>query len=376
MKKVNTEPYISTYLHSKGRRLGLPIGGNFELTARCNFNCPMCYVHLQNDDIEAQGKELTAQQWIDLAREAKDKGMVFALLTGGEPFVRKDFFEIYEAMKDMGLLISINTNGSMLKGEIRRKLIENPPFRINVSLYGGCTETYKNMCGQPAFDEVVENIRAIKEAGIDIRLNVSITPYNQQDIEKIYAISQELGVHVKAASYMYPSIRVNGGKYGYGDRLSPQEAAKCSARWDMVRFTEEEFAIRAENMKNMIAVEEPDCPTEMVEGVKCRAGSSSFWMTWDGRMLPCGMMPHPVAYPLEVGFDTAWKEIIEKTARIRTPAQCTTCPKRPLCPVCAAVTITETGDFEGVPTYVCQQTEETVNAIWQAYQERKAKNEN
>ena len=376
MKKVNTEPYISTYLHNKGRRLGLPIGGNFELTARCNFDCPMCYVHLKNDDIKAQGKELTAQQWIDLARAAKDKGMVFALITGGEPFVRKDFFEIYEAMKDMGLLVSINSNGSMLKGEIRRKLIENPPFRINVSLYGGCTETYKNMCGQAAFDEVVENIRAIKEAGIDIRLNVSITPYNQQDIEKIFAISQELGVHAKAASYMYPSIRVNGGKYGYGDRLSPQEAAKCSARWDMARFTEEEFAIRAENMKNMIAVDEPDCPTELVEGVKCRAGSSAFWMTWDGRMLPCGMMPGPVAYPLEMGFDAAWKEITEKTAQIRTPSQCTTCPKRPLCPVCAAVTITETGDFEGVPTYVCRQTEETVNAVWQAYQERKAKNEN
>ena len=376
MKKANTEPYVSTYLHSKGRRLGLPIGGNFELTARCNFNCPMCYVHLQNNDIAAQGKELTAQQWIDIARAAKEKGMVFALLTGGEPFVRKDFFEIYDAMKAMGLMVSINSNGSLLKGEVLKKLIENPPFRINVSLYGGCTETYRTMCGQAAFDEVVANIRAVKEAGIDIRLNLSITPYNQQDIEKIYAVSQELGVHVKATSYMYPSIRVNGGKYGYGDRLSPQEAAKCSVRWDLVRFTEEEFATRAENMKNMIAAEEPDCPSEMVEGVKCRAGSSSFWMTWDGRMLPCGMMPAPAAYPLEVGFDAAWKEIIEKTARIRTPAQCTACPKRPLCPVCAAVTVTETGDFEGVPTYVCQQTDETIKAMWEALQERKSADEN
>ena len=220
MKKVNTEPYISTYLHSKGRKLGLPIGGNFELTARCNFNCPMCYVHLSNDDIEAMGKELTARQWIDIAKAAKDRGMVFVLLTGGEPFVRKDFFEIYDAMKEMGLMISINTNGSMLAGEIRRRLIENPPFRINVSLYGGCTETYKNMCGQAAFDEVLENIRAIKEAGIDIRLNLSITPYNKDDIEKIYQISKELDVHITATSSMYPSIRVNGGKYGYGSRHS------------------------------------------------------------------------------------------------------------------------------------------------------------
>ncbi len=376
MKKVNTEPYIATYLHSKGRRLKLPIGGNFELTARCNFDCPMCYVHLKNDDIQAQGKELTARQWVDIARQAKDMGMVFVLLTGGEPFVRKDFFEIYDAMKEMGLMISINTNGSMLSGEILRKLIENPPFRINVSLYGGCTETYKNMCGQAAFDKVIENIRAVKEAGIDIRLNVSITPYNQQDIEKIYAISQELGLHAKASSYMYPSIRVNGGQYGHGDRLSPLEAARCSVRWDKQRFTEEEFMLRAENMKNLIAVDEPDCPADLDEGVGCRAGSSSFWMTWDGRMLPCGMMPGPAAYPLEDGFESAWKTIVEKTAEIRIPPQCTACPKRPVCPVCAAVCVTETGHFDGVPSYVCQQTEATIQETWKAYQERKTEDEN
>lgn len=375
MKKRNTEPYIATYLHSKGRQLGLPIGGNFELTARCNFNCPMCYVHLKKEDIEAQGKELTAEQWIDLARSAKDRGMIFALLTGGEPFVRKDFFEIYDAMKEMGIMISINTNGSMLSGEIRRKLIENPPFRINVSLYGGCTETYKNMCGQEAFDTVVENIRAIKEAGIDIRLNLSITQYNQKDLEKIYQISQELGVHVKASSYMYPSIRVNGGKYGYGNRLSPFEAARCSVRWDKMRFTDDEFEIRAKNMKEFIAVEEPECPADMDEGVGCRAGSSAFWLTWDGRMLPCGMMPYPVAYPLENGFDAAWDLIKKETSKIRIPSKCTVCPKRPVCPVCAAVCVTETGRFDGVPDYVCEQTDETIRATWKAYQERKKENE-
>ena len=359
-KKVNTEPYIATYLHSKGRRMGLPIGGNFELTARCNFNCPMCYVHLSNDDVAAQGKELTAQQWIDLAREAKDKGMVFALLTGGEPFVRKDFFEIYDAMKEMGLMISINTNGSMLKGEIRRKLIENPPFRINVSLYGGCTETYKNMCGQAAFDEVVENIRAIKEAGIDIRLNVSITPYNQQDIEKIYAISQELGVHVKASSYMYPSIRVNGEQYGCNDRLSPTESAEWSVEWDLLRFTEEDFQMRAKNMANLVKVDETECSIDIEEGVKCRAGRSSFWLTWDGVMRPCGMMPGPNVYPLEVGFDKAWETLLAVTKQITTSAKCSNCEKKEVCGVCAAVCMAETGQFNGTPSYMCERTEEII----------------
>ena len=91
--------------------------------------------------MKATGREeLTARQWLDIAKAARDKGMIFALLTGGEPLVRKDFFEIYDGMREMGLLISINSNGSMLKGEILERFLENPPFRFNISLYGGSNE--------------------------------------------------------------------------------------------------------------------------------------------------------------------------------------------------------------------------------------------
>ena len=320
IQRKQSEPYLSRYLHNKGAKLGLPISGTFELTARCNFDCPMCYVHLKQEDIDAQGRELTTQQWIDLAQKASDAGMVFALLTGGEPFVRKDFFEIYHAMKKMGLMISINSNGSMLSGEVRRKLIEDPPFRINISLYGGSSDTYCQMCGKPAYDQVIENIAALKEAGVDVRLNVSITPYNRQDLEAICCKAEELGVHVKLASYMYPSIRVNGGRYGYGDRLSPEAAADASVEWDSLRFDEETFAQRANAMHRYALVEESECAVDLDEGVGCRAGRTAFWMTWDGRMLPCGMMPYPVAYPLEDGFEAAWKQIREETAKLRMPA--------------------------------------------------------
>lgn len=375
MNPRNTEPYLSSYLHSKGARLGLPISGTFELTARCNFNCPMCYVHLKQEDIDAQGRELTTQQWIDLAQKARDRGMVFALLTGGEPFVRKDFFEIYSALKDMGVLVSINSNGSMLEGEIRQKLLENPPFRINVSLYGGCEETYRNMCGQNSFQRVVSNIRALKEGGIDVRLNLSITPYNQQDIEKIYAISRELGVHVKGTSYMYPPIRVNGQQFGIGNRLSAEEAAKCGVRWDQLRFTQEEFTERAHAVKKLQAVEIGECSMDLDEGVSCRAGSTSFWMTWDGRMMPCGMMPWPVAHPLEDGFDAAWDTIRQETKKLRLPAKCGACPKRKVCALCAAVCVTETGAYDQVPDYVCRMTDALIEETWNAYKERNPSNE-
>ena len=363
----STEPAMSAYLHARGAEKGLPIGGNFELTARCNFRCPMCYVHLSGDEIAARGQELTAQQWISLARQARDEGLIFALLTGGEPFVRKDFFEIYDAMKDLGLMISINSNGSLLGGEVRERLLENPPFRMNISLYGGSQETYRSMCGNESFEQVVGNIRALKQGGVDVRLNVSITPYNRQDLEQIYHMAHELETPVKASAYMYPPIRVDGN---CGHRLGAEEAAKCSVEWDALRLPPEEFAQRAENMKKYSCVDRRECGLDVDTGVNCRAGGTSFWLTWDGRMLPCGMMPGPVVLPLETGFRQAWQDLRRQTAQIRMPTQCMICPKKDVCSVCAAVTVAETGKFDGVPEYVCRMTEETVRQTWKTYEER------
>ena len=372
MKKTNTEAYMATYLHRKGRDLGLPIGGNFELTARCNFNCPMCYVHMTPEQLKATGREeLTAKQWLDIAKAARDKGMVFVLLTGGEPLVRKDFFEIYDGMREMGLLISINTNGSMLKGEILERFLENPPFRFNISLYGGSNETYRNMCGLPAYDDVKENIRRLRQAGVEVSLNLSITPWNRQDLQKIHDDAVELDVNVKGSSYMYPSVRVNGEQYGCGNRLSVEESAACALEWDRIRYSEEEFYRRAEGIVNMVDIQPEGCPMEEGEGVRCRAGSTSFWMTWDGKMTPCGMMTTPVVYPLEVGFDAAWEELKEKTAAIRTPGKCVDCRYKDLCGVCAAVCFTETGRFDAVPEYVCRRAEALVEANRAAMEERK-----
>ena len=364
----STEPALSAYLHAKGASLGIPVGGNFELTARCNFDCPMCYIHLSNEEVEARGKELTAQQWISIAEQARDRGLMFALLTGGEPLVRKDFFEIYGAMKELGLLVSVNSNGSTLQGENLQQLIEDPPQRINVSLYGGCPETYRTMCGNDAFDRVVSNIREMKRAGIDVRINVSLTPYNDQDLEKIYAISKDLNTVIKVSSYMYPPIRVHGD---CGHRLSAEAAAEAAVQWDRMRLSKEQFAEHAAAYRNLVAVEQRECSADPDTGVGCRAGSTAFWMTWDGRMLPCGMMPGPETYPLEVGFDAAWDELRSRTAQLPNPAKCSGCKYRNLCSVCSAVCVTETGRFDGVPEYVCRMTEETVRRTCQADSERK-----
>lgn len=374
MKKTSTEPYLSTYLHTKGKKLGIPVAGNFELTARCNFNCPMCYVHMTPEQLKASGREeLTAQQWLDITGAAKEKGMLFALLTGGEPMVRKDFFEIYDGMREMGLLISVNSNGSMLQGEILERFLKTPPFRFNISLYGGSNETYRKMCGIPAYDRVKESIRILRQNGVEVSLNLSITPFNKEDLPQIYADAVELDVNVRASSYMYPSVRVNGENYGCGNRLSCEESAKYSVAWDALRLPEEDFMSRAEALMRLEGTEQEGCPLEEGEGVRCRAGSTSFWMTWDGKMLPCGMMTAPAVKPLEIGFDAAWEQLRAETAKIRTPGKCVGCDYKEICGACAAVYYTETGRFDGVPEYVCQRAKQIVKQTQAVYEERKRK---
>ena len=109
------------------------------------------------------------------------------------------------------------------------------------------------------------------------------------------------------------------------------------------------------------------------EGVRCRAGSTSFWLTWDGKMLPCGMMAEPEAYPLEVGFDAAWDQIRAATAQIRTPAKCISCAQKEVCGMCPSVCYGETGRFDGVPEYLCRKAEEMVRLAGEQLTERNQK---
>ena len=117
---------VRKYFYLKAARDRRPIGGTFELTPCCNMNCAMCYIRTTEGEMRKMGQLLTAAQWIDLGKQCVEQGMLFLLLTGGEPMVRKDFFEIYDGMREMGLLISVNSNGSMLQGEILERFLKNP----------------------------------------------------------------------------------------------------------------------------------------------------------------------------------------------------------------------------------------------------------
>ena len=116
---------------------------------------------------------------------------------------------------------------------------------------------------------------------------------------------------------------------------------------------------------------EEECERTPDEKMGCMAGRSSFWMTWDGRMTPCGMMNEPVARPFEIGFSDAWKLIYQATDEILLPSECKNCKKRFACMMCGALTIAEGGGCSyKKPEYLCRQTEVFLEEMEKEYQKR------
>ena len=348
------EPMLSKYLHAKGRALRLPISGTFELTPRCNFHCKMCYVHLTAVEQRRRGTELSAERWLALAEEAKRAGTVFLLLTGGEPLLRPDFPEIYREIQKMGFVLSLNTNGYLLQGELRELLLSAPPSRVNISLYGADNATYERLCGVPAYDRVSENIRALRAAGVDVRVTMSLTPENCGDLSRVLDEAKAVGAHAVAASYMFPPLRAHPERVGENFRLSAEEAGRFSAEFSRRSLDAATFARHAEALLAGAAVErdEDDCAPTEGEGLGCRAGTTSFWLTWDGKLLPCGQMTEPAVECRSLA--AAWDELRGRVARLRLPPACTGCAVRNACQVCAAKCLCETGHVDGKPDYVCR----------------------
>ena len=151
--------------------------------------------------------------------------------------------------------------------------------------------------------------------------------------------------------------------------FAAEEAAVASD--EVTGFTDEDFAVRADNIIHLAGREQEGCPLEEGEGISCRAGSTTFWVTWDGKMTPCGMMTAPVVYPARDGFGAAWDALRAETAALRMPVECTACDHKDVCSACAAVCFTETGRFDGVPTYICEKTREMVRITREHYEEIK-----
>jgi len=378
MIRIPVEAPVTEYLHSKAARLGIPLSGTFELTPCCNMACKMCYVRMTKEEQESITPLHSAEEWLALGREARDHGMLYLLLTGGEPFLHPDFRQIFQGLHRMGLLLSINSNGTLIDKETVAWLKETPPNRINITLYGASDETYAHLCGNPkGFTQTVRAIHLLKKAGISVRINCSLTPHNAADAEGIFAFAKENGLLIQGTSYMFPPLRRDETMVGQNDRFTPYEAAYYSAKIACLQNGEDWFLARLEKGLPPIPGDLDDCADleGTGEGIRCRAGKCSFWVTWTGEFMACGMMPESSQNVFDVGVQKAWENARSCAGAIRLPAKCAVCPARDNCKACAAMVYTESGNYHTVPEYRCAMTQAYPEACLQLADEIRGRKE-
>ncbi len=337
----------------------IPLIGAFELTARCNLSCNLCFIRRDAADSDSAALESNATDWIELAEQARRAGMLFLLLTGGEPLLRPDFRDIYTALSRMGFIITLYTNATLIDERAGREFARLPPAKAVVTLYGASAETYGRVCGNPgAFAKAIAGIRRLVAAGVHTRVRATIGKDNAGDLDALERLAFELtGVPgIETSMLLTPPVR-GACTRAIERRLSPEELMALEFRGGAAEpdpGVEGEAASesRISGAIDRRQAESPDYAA--LPPMYCSGGRSSFWIGWDGRMLPCALMDRPFSLPFSEGFAPAWQRLAVETDLIPGAAECGRCEHREHCAVCPGRLQAETGSFTTVAPYLCE----------------------
>lgn len=317
----------------------------------------MCYIRLSRQELSQKGRLLTADEWLSLASQMQQAGTLFVLLTGGEPLLYPDFRKVYLGLRKLGMILTVNTNGTLLDETWADFFAAYPPRRINITLYGASSETYQDLCGfADGFEKAQNAIRLLHNRRIDVKINGSLVKANQQELSSLLALADSLDAPINVDTYMYPATRERNTPFPFDARLSPEEAAAQKLAFCRSSMTPENFQTFLQ--KTCRDVLPADSPAAAPNRMHCQAGKSSCTINWQGQLRPCVMLPEPSIPVLESGFSSAWNQLQQAVDGIVLSSVCGSCRLRNFCPVCAACARLETGTYDGTPSYLCRYTRE------------------
>ncbi|MCI6120926.1 MAG: radical SAM protein [Lachnospiraceae bacterium] len=339
----------------------IPLTVAFELTPLCNMNCEMCYIRLGREEQEREHRLRTVEEWLGLAARLKEAGTLFILLTGGEPMLYPGFSKLYQELQKMGFILTINTNGTMCTEEIADILAAELPRRVNVTLYGASNETYARVTGNPrGYDQAMRGLNLLKERNIPVKLNCSMIRENMADTPKILDISEKLEFPLEYNTYMFPCSRHPRQAFPEAVRVTPEEAAKWEVYIKKRQKKETYNQVREKVLRDYRLADEEE---PMDEAMRCRAGKSSCWIDWKGRMTPCVFLEEPAVDVFSHTVEEAWSVIGQGCDSTCLPRECTNCRHRSNCNICAAAARWESGSTQKKPEYLCKYMDKVVEIL-------------
>ena len=358
-KQWNPES-IKDKLQLKAIQEKRPLSCIFELTYRCNFNCRMCYIHMSDEQASKYGRLRTLDEWLDMACQIRDAGVLYLTLTGGECTRYPDFIKLYEQLYKMGFLITIMTNAGSYTDEIRELFRRLPPSRVGITLYGGCNETYQAVTGdKEGFDKTIRNIRFFQSIGVPVGLNFTIIKQNVRDYPLVAKACKELNRPYTLIS------DITGHRYDHSlsdalsCRLSPAERVCVLSRSPEEVLEALDEATELEKKLADFVLPKVEDETLATEQDYCIGSLTGCTIAWNGEMNTCvSMMCSNSIKPFEIGFSKAWEQLKSIQEEVfRKPNECINCSMASECILtCAGRRFEGTGITSKPDPYTCQYT--------------------
>lgn len=306
---MNSEQYAS---------LVMPETAILELTEYCNFNCVHCYETHQRESL------LDIDDYITVLHDLKRLGCFKIILTGGEPFIRKELlFDVAKIAKKENFHLTIITNLSLCDSADVQRIYDIGVDQVCVSLYGFTDETYAAMCQVAVSAELIrERIVHMKRLGLNVKLLCTLTSENICDLSSIekWCATQDIQV-----SYNYII---------YGRENDTKE--------NLTYALNKNFILQILNLRKNEFIKNYSNKNEK-RGM-CSAGRKKICIAADGTLFPCATWRIKVGSVFD-GIEKSWVTPSRELMWIRQlnyyDFECSSCSNSLYCTFCPGVNYSE-----------------------------------
>jgi radical SAM protein with 4Fe4S-binding SPASM domain len=326
--------------------LKAPVWVQLEVTGRCNLDCEFCYYKGIRSHI--RGEELTLQQIKTIIDKTADAEVFRVQITGGEPFLRPDLYEIIEYIHERGLFSQVVTNGVLIGEEEAAALKELGIYSIQVSLCGSTSELHDSLTGvHGSFEKTVNGIKELVSHGVSTYINMTTVKKNYRDVSNTVEVARDLGIRNFTVTRFVPNKEINLEDLRMGEA-------------EFFEVLTQLYKSQRGGISPYMLISFPYCVTpepEKLIGHVSKCGGAFYWMciSPNGEVRPCTCLPHTAGNLLEVSVEDAWNSSLFREIRDLSyiPPECRFCRYGAFCMGgCRAASYFEKGDLSATdPLY-------------------------
>jgi heme b synthase len=323
----------------------------WEVTRSCNLNCLHCRAAAEKGPYQG---ELTTQESFGFIDAVTAFSKPVLILTGGEPLLREDIFEIASYGTRKGLRVVMAINGTLLNAEKAARAKQAGIQRVSISLDGAVAESHDLFRGvHGAFAKSIEGISYLKEAGLDFQINTTVTKRNLPEIDAILQLAIRLGAVAHHIFLLVPT--------GRGRELAEEEVTPEAYEQTLTWFAEQEDKVPLQlkatcaPQYHRIVHQRSNAKDRKGQGGDlhtftrgCLGGISFCFLSHQGDVQPCGYLETIGGNIRERPFQQIWAEA-EVFQRLRDvnnlKGKCGQCEYRSACGGCRARAYAYNGDY-------------------------------